>query len=301
MRCKGAAGPAERSGMKDCRKAVKLCWIAAAVVPLSFMAAPRFGFAADRASASSKSNPGGTSSAAPQMPSTDPLLDKMCFPCKGPTTVKGKWITVDSNKRYTLSGWFKSVGKEPSNLYFGFMCFDADKKLIASEHVGIIGATETTLYEACNKEDTLIKVTYAFKWKEDPHACIAFDVDDSGKYTDLPNRNLSRFGIINLEEKDRYWEVRLNEPCGRAYPAGTNVREHSAGPAYLYCAASAQAAPMGWTQYSGSVMGLSEAGAGNARWWHGTKYAKLVMLLNSEQDEDCIVLVSSLDVRREAP
>jgi hypothetical protein len=58
---------------------------------------------------------------------------------------------------------------------------------------------------------------------------------------------------------------------------------------------------MGWTQYSGSMMGLSEAGSGNARWWHGTKYAKLVALLNSEQDEDCIVLVSSLDIATEAP
>ena len=104
-----------------------------------------------------------------------------------------------------------------------------------------------------------------------------------------------------LEEKDGYWEVRLNEPCGRAYPAGTKVREHPAGPAYLYCAAAAQAAPTEWTQYSGSVMGLSEAGAGNARWWHGTKYAKLVMLLNYEQDEDCIVLVGGLDIKAEAP
>ena len=232
----------------------------------------------------------------------NPLLDKLCFPCKGPTTIKGsEWITIDPLKRYTLSGWFKSVGKEPSNLYFGFMCFDADKRLIAAEQVAVIGATETTLYEECRKEDTLIKVAHAFKWKEDPHACIAFDVDDSGKYADLPNRNLSGFGIIKLEEKEGYWEVRLNEPCGRAYPAGTKVREHSAGPAYLYCAAASQSVPAEWTQYSGAVTGISVAGAGNARWWQGTKYAKLVLLLNSEQNEDCIALVGGLDIRAETP
>ena len=139
--------------MEDHRKTVKLRWIAAAVVPLSFMAAARFGFAADRASSPSKSDPGGTSSTAPEMPSANPLLDKLCFPCKGPTTLKGsEWIPVDPNKRYTLSGWFKSVGKEPSNLYFGYICFDADKKLIAPEQVGIVGDTETTLYEDCKKE-----------------------------------------------------------------------------------------------------------------------------------------------------
>jgi hypothetical protein len=288
--------------MKDYRKVVKLRWIAAAVVPLSFMMALGSGFAADRPPVSSKSNPSGTPSAAPDLSPTNPLLDKLCFPCKGPTTVKGsEWITVDPKKRYTLSGWFKSVGKEPSNLYLGFMCFAADKKPIEPEQVSVVGATETTLYEACTKDATLIKVAHAFKWKEDPHACIAFEADDSGKYADLPNRNLSRFGITKLEEKEGYWEVRLNEPCGRAYPAGTKVREHTAGPAYLYCAASAQAAPMEWTQYSGSVMGLSEAGAGNTRWWHGTKYAKLLMLLNYDQDEDCIVLVSGLDVKSEAP
>ncbi len=283
--------------MKDHRKAVRLRWIAAVVVPLSFGAAEHFGFAAP----SSRGNPVGASSAAPEQPSTNPLLDKLCFPCKGPTTVKGEYHAIDPNKRYTLTGWFKSVGKEPSNLYFGFMCFDADKKLIASEQVGVVGGTETVLYEDCKKEDTLVKVAHAFKWKENPRACIAFAVDDSGRYQDLPNRNLSGFGIIKLEEKDGYWEVRLNEPCGRAYPAGTKVREHAAGPAYLYCAAAAQAVPTEWTQYSGSVMGLSEAGAGNARWWPGTKYAKLVLLLNYEQNEDCIALVNPPDIKAEAP
>jgi hypothetical protein len=58
---------------------------------------------------------------------------------------------------------------------------------------------------------------------------------------------------------------------------------------------------MEWTQYSGSVMGLSDAGAGSARWWHGTKYAKLVMLINYEQDENFIALVSSLGITAEAP
>jgi len=288
--------------MKDHRKTVKLRWIAAAVVPLSFMAAARFGFAADRTPSPRKNDPGGISSTAPVMPSANPLLDKMCFPCKGPTTLKGsEWIPIDPNKRYTLSGWFKSVGKEPSNLYFGYICFDADKKLIAPEQVGIVGDTETTLYEDCKKGDTLIKVAHAFKWKENSHACVAFEVDDSGQYTDLPNRKLSGFGILKLVEKDGYWEVRLNEPCGRAYPAGTKVREHLAGPAYLYCAAAAQAVPAEWTQYSGSVMGLSEAGAGNVRWWQGTKYAKLVLLLNYEQNEDCIVLVGGLDIKAETP
>lgn len=226
----------------------------------------------------------------------------MCFPNKGPTTVKGsEYHAVDPAKRYTLSGWFKSVGKEPSNIYFGFMCFDADKKLIAPENVGVVGATETTLYEDCKKEDTLIKVVHAFRWKENPQACIAFDVDDSGKYKDLPNRNLSGFGILKLEEKDGYWEVRLNEPCRQAYPAGTKVREHSTGPAYLYCAAAAQAVPAEWTQYSGSVMGLSEAGAGNARWWQGTKYIKFIVLLNYGQNEEDIVLVGGLDIKAETP
>ncbi|MGD1001585.1 MAG: hypothetical protein ABSA67_12910 [Candidatus Brocadiia bacterium] len=289
--------------MSDHRKAVKLRWIATAAMLLIFMAAARFGLDADRAfAATSKSDPSGASSASPQAASANPLLDKLCFPCKGPTTIKGsEWITIDPVKRYTLTGWFRSVGKDPSSLYFGYMCFDADKRLIAPEQVGVLGATETVLHEDCKKEDTLIKVAHAFKWKEDPHACIAFDVDDSGKYADLPNRNLSGFGILKIEEKEGYWEVRLNEPCGRAYPAGTKVREHSAGPAYLYCAAAAQSVPAEWTQYSGTVAGLSTAGAGNAHWWQGTKYAKLVLLLNSEQNEDCIVLVGGLDIRAETP
>ena len=222
--------------MSDHRKAAKLRWIAAAVA-LGFMAAARFGLVADRAfAATGQSEANGATGASPQAPSVNPLLDKLCFPCKGPTTIKGReWITVDPVNRYTLSGWFKSVGKEPSNLCFGFMCFDADKRLIAPEQVAIIGATETTLCEDCKKEDTLIKVAHAFKWKEDPRACIAFDVDDSGKYADLPNRNLSGFGIIKLEEKEGYWAVRLNEPAGAHIRPGR--RSGSIPPARLTCTA----------------------------------------------------------------
>jgi hypothetical protein len=285
--------------MKELRKAIRLHWAAAILLPLSSMSGMTSASAANGLFASGVA---GMPRAAPALPSVNPLLERLSFPCSGPTTIKGsEWVSVDPFKRYTLSGWFRSAGQEPSNLYFGYMCFDADKKLITSEQVGVLGATETTLYEDCKKEDTLIKVVHAFKWKENPRACIAFDADDSGRYRDLPNRNLSGFGIVKLEEKEGYWEVRLNEPCGRAYPAGTKVREHCAGPAYLYCAASAQAVPAEWTEYSGSVMGLSEAGAGNARWWPGTKYAKLVLLLNYGQNEACTVKVSSLDIKVETP
>ena len=293
-------GGREREQMKDVEKSVRLDWLVTVLVSLSFLALPRYGSGASGPSSSGKSSPVGSPGS--DLSATNPLLEKLSFPCKGPTTIKGsEWLTVDPETRYTLSGWFRSAGKEPSNIYLGFMCFDADKKPIASEHVGVLGATETALYEDCKKEDTVIKVVHAFKWKENSRACVAFDADDSGRYKDLPNRNLSGFGINKLDEKDGYWEVHLNGPCGQAYPAGTKVREHFAGPAYLYCAASAQAVPTEWTQYSGTVLGIAGAGAGNARWWKGTKYAKLILLVNYQQSEDCIALVSGLDIKAETP
>ena len=51
----------------------------------------------------------------------------------------------------------------------------------------------------------------------------------------------------------------------------------------------------------GSVMGLSDAGTGTGHWWHGTKFAKMIMLLNYEQDQDSTVLVGGLNVTAESP
>jgi hypothetical protein len=286
----------------------KLRWIAFAAVPLSVMAGP-FCCAAAAAPDGAPAGQGGLETESPDAGSSlfsdspgNPLLRRLAFTCRGPATIRGgELITVDPNKRYELTGWFRSVGAEPSKICFGYALFDADKKPITAEQVSVVLRTETTLFAPCKKEDTVLKVAAGAHWQPNAQACVAFEADDSGKYNDLPNRSLSPLGIAKVEAKDDCWQVVLKAPCGRDCPAGTKVREHLSGPAYLFAAAAGQVVPATWTQSTGYVYGVATAGAGSTLWWPGTKYARVVILLNYGQDNNHSVLVSAVSVIDETP
>jgi len=73
----------------------------------------------------------------------------------------------------------------------------------------------------------------------------------------------------------------LRSPVKRDYPAGTKIRQHYAGGGcYQYCAASGRPAPDKWTKYSAVVKGLAKYGSPNDRFWPGTKYVKIVVIIN---------------------
>ena len=56
---------------------------------------------------------------------------KSCYYVTGTKRVTAKkLIAIDSNKKYELSGWFKSAGDNSSKLCFGLVAFDANKKKI---------------------------------------------------------------------------------------------------------------------------------------------------------------------------
>lgn len=225
---------------------------------------------------------------------------KHCFSVAGSAQVLSKeFIPIDTSKTYVVTGWFKSTGKAPSHVYLGVAPFDEKKQPIRPYHVFCIAGTETTLAEACKPEDTVLKIANGAKWKTVPYACVAFDVDDSGQLKDLPNRNLSNtavpgFGVENVEDKGGYWAVQLKTKCGRAYPAGTKVREHISSATYIYSAASRKPVPLAWTEFKGQIKGVAKGDLPMNQWWPGTKYAKLLILANFEQGADFSLLADDL-------
>lgn len=207
-----------------------------------------------------------------------------CFSRVGNARVTSReFIPIDPNKTYVLSGWMRSAGKDASKVYFGFVPCDAKKKRITPQQVLTITGTETILAEACGKGDTVIKVADGSKWKKITHARIAFEVDDSGQYTDLPNRKLSSPGVTKTENKGDYWEIHLKKPCGQAYAAGVKVREHASGGSYMYNAAGNKKVPAEWTLYSARVKGLAKRYGGRGKWWPGTRYVQILFLANYQQ------------------
>lgn len=225
-----------------------------------------------------------------------------CFMSAGPANIHSKeLIPIDPAKTYKLTGWFKSSGKDKSRMYFGYVPHDAKKRGIGCIHVRCVPDTETTLAEACAAGDTIVKIVNGAKWQAVGHAAIAFNVDDSGKYADLPNRTLSSVGITKVENKGDHWEVHLKKACRRAYPAGTKIREQCSGGSYIYNAMNSRLVPSEWTEYTGAIKGIATKDAPLNHWWPGTAYAKIVLLTNYGQDKEFQVLVDDMTLTVTAP
>lgn len=201
---------------------------------------------------------------------------KFCISCpNGKTFHSRELIPIDPDKAYVLSGWAKYPGKTKGKMYFGYIPYDADKKQIQTRHVFTVAGTETTLAQACSKGDTVLKVKNAKGWRVGDYA--AFDVDDSGKYADLPNRRLSP-PIAKIEKKGDVWEAQLRRKCAYAFPAGTKVRRHVSTGSYVYNVGANVVVPQEWKQYTATVKGLARSGHPPTQWCPGTKYIRVVII-----------------------
>lgn len=218
-----------------------------------------------------------------------------CFHQKGYNIRLSKeLIPIDPSKTYVLSGWFKSVGQAESHLYFGCAPFDADKQPIASHTVSVIPKTETALAEPCRKGDKIIRIRDGAKWQPSPHMYVAFEIDDSGEFADLPNRKMTAKGITKAEKEGGAWAVHLQLPCRRSYPAGTKVREHRGGSTYIYNVAGRKPVPMEWTEFKGRTKGESKHGLTTRQWWHGTRYVQILIMANFQQPKEFELLIDDV-------
>lgn len=195
-------------------------------------------------------------------------------------------IPIDLEKEYSLEGWFKSYGTDYANLFFGYFPFDENLQIIHHTLVDGIPSSQTTLYEGISESDKVVKVVNGANWVVWQHSCMAFNIDDSGNFNDLPNRDLSNYNIIRVEDKGAYWEIEFNTNVGKTYPAGTKVRNHLSGGTYMYEAAGGSPIPTGWTKYSSRTKGESLYGASVGKWWRGTRYVQILFLQNYGQGID---------------
>lgn len=192
-------------------------------------------------------------------------------------------IPIDPNIAYYQEGWFKSTGVTDSNgprLYFGYIPLDADKHVIYSNNVNYYANSNTTLFEACKSGDKVVKIVNCDNWVIYSYAQIAFNIDNSGNYNDLPNRNLSNYNIINKENFGTYCNITFNTNVGVNASAGTKVREHWDGSTYQYTSASYELVPDTWKKFSSTIKGISNIGEEQGKFRKGTKYAQILLLLN---------------------
>ena len=213
-----------------------------------------------------------------QVCTANPHSGKSCLTTIVPVVISEDFIEVVPDKAYKVGGWFRSADGKPVNAYLGLAPFDKDKKPIESPNVLVIAGTETELVEDCLPACKILKVKDGSKWTLEnncgKYGLVAFNIDDSGKYLDLPNRELSAgCGIEKIEKKDGCWEISLKNPCGKIYRAGTKVREHRPGANYMYKWYQEAFQSKDWIHAEGTVKGIAVTS-----FWPGTKYVKVVVM-----------------------
>ena len=225
--------------------------------------------------------------------STNAKAGSNAFVCKSRRVVRSEeLIPINPEVRYRLSGFFKSEGAK-AKMCLGLICYDANKKEIKSQHITIITGTETKLREAASKGDTVLKIENGQQWVFDKKwtpawGCVAFDVDDSGAYSDLPNRNLSGAGLKSIRQVGGQWEVELAKPLTADFVAGTKVRQHRARGACLWVGIKQVGSD--WKELKGRIAGVSERTRQPGKFWPGTKFVGVAIFIETPGFKDSVLV-----------
>ena len=213
------------------------------------------------------------------------------------TAQSKEFIPVDPSSGYTVSGYFMSP-EGTGSVHLGLACFDAQKRLITSERITPVPQTETELVEEAKIGDKVVKIKNGSAWEFDAeltpkYGVVAFNVDDSGAYSDLPNPNLSQQGITTIRQTGGQWEVELAKPLKEGYSAGTKVRQHKVAGASLWLAVGGVGKD--WVKISGDISGVSTVGREKGMFWPGTSFVRISVLnLNNDKNTSPKVLVDDL-------
>lgn len=201
----------------------------------------------------------------------------------GPVTLLSKKLfPVNLEGRYKLSFELRGNSYTTSP---GFECFDKNQKVIDPVNVNYVIGSETTLAAPCTKGDTILKVKPAKQmWKKSPHLAIAFDT--KADFSDLPNRNVTKPGIQAVRKKGAYWEITLKNPCGFDYPAGKNIRLHSAFTDSRRTGMTA--APGGWIRRSLEPSMDFTPGQTNT-FYPGTCFVRVKLHVNSDGESKGLI------------
>lgn len=208
------------------------------------------------------------------------------------------YIPVDPSKTYELSGSFKSIGKDQGRCYLGLVMYNAKKRSIYRNSVSAYKGTITELAADVKVGDKVIQLKDCSKWHKAPlnRKIIAWNAKKD--FSDLPNYATSST-LVKLEQKGDIWEATLKRPVKKSYPAGTKVREHYTGGGYSYIAASYKPVPAKWTKFSGKVKGIAKLGPSKKQFWPGTKYVKVVVIVNyrAKKGSDCKTLFDDISFK----
>lgn len=151
-------------------------------------------------------------------------------PPKSYSTYYLEKIKVDPAKKYRVSVKLKQSGDKPALVYIGFIPYDAKGRIIFPWYVNSIKGSATVLAADAAKGAKSITVKDAAAWKKGKYDFVAFNTKDD--MSDMPNRETEK--ISKIEKTGDVYTISLRKPLGKAYSAGTKVRQHRSSATYIY-------------------------------------------------------------------
>ncbi len=212
----------------------------------------------------------------------------------GSTIFSTNLVKVNPNKRYRLSGCFKSVGAGGlSRVYFGFESWDSKSRQFSCFMADHFINTKTTLAQPLNSGDTVVYLTSVTNYTA-PYANSNYlGIYPFENYPDYSyTRNYATYSSINSGNNSLNL---VSAYSGSTIPAGTNVvqlRQSFCG--YMYTVISPAIIPSAWTCYSAEIYAQPYPMTSYNQFRYGTQYIKPLMLLNYSQDSTYSVLVDNL-------
>ncbi len=209
------------------------------------------------------------------------------------TVWSSNYIKVDPNKRYRLSGCFKSVGEGGlSRMYFGVQSWDKNYRQITPHLSNSIENTRTVLAEELNTGDLSVKVSNISDWVITPSYFRYLSIYP---YEDYPEYTYSRNSYIYDDiDYDNSLVILRNPYSGVSRSAGTLVSQ-SRGDygSYTYAVLRGTNVPNSWRCYSAEIQGDNVPVISWNQFRYATEYIKILVLANYTQDPTYSVLMDN--------
>jgi len=149
----------------------------------------------------------------------------------------------------------------------------------------------STLVQALNPGDTTVFLDSVTNYTTTSGAYLGIHpFENYPEYT--YTRTYVRYNAITPENNS----LTLISPYSSlSMPAGTKVAQHkSTYGSHMYSTAEYVAVPSSWTCYSAEIYGQAIPMTTFKQWRYGTRYIRIMMLLNYAQDNTYSVLVDNL-------
>jgi hypothetical protein len=235
-----------------------------------------------------------------QVKTIDDGKDQKCFVVNGSKKIMSKeLIPIDATATYKISVSLKSGTAKPNKIYFGLEQYDAQKRNINSTSITPVEDSATTLVAPANKGDKIIKIKAVKNWQailDKKRLLIAFDIDDSGAYSDLPNFKVSN-SVTSLKQQGDNWEATLKTPLEFSFPNGTKVRAQLKCGHLMYAVALTKHLP-NWTTFSREILPAKKFGSHSGTLWTGVKFARVMFLANWRQKDGEIMLFKNVKLEK---